>query len=174
MNLLHDLSPGKKAPEVFNAVIEIAKGSRNKYEYDKETGLFQLDRVLYSPFFYPFEYGFVPQSLYDDGDPMDVMVLMNEPTFPGCIIEVRPIAVFEMTDKGDRDDKILAVPTQDPFFADYKDIGNVSAHYLKEVQHFFEAYKHLEGKKVDPIGWKGAADAKKALVRSLDLYTKKK
>src|SRR5690606_21528637 len=117
VHLWHELSHGDDAPEAINVVVEIPRGSRNKYEYDKESGAFFLDRVLYSPMHYPAEYGFVPQAYYDDGDPLDVLVLMNQPTFPGCVIEARPVAIFSMIDSGEGDDKILAVPTNDPYFA---------------------------------------------------------
>ncbi len=172
MNLWTEFETGSDIPNKVNAVIEIAKGSRNKYEYVKEANVFKLDRVLFSPFFYAMDYGFIPQTLYDDGDPMDIMVMMNEPTFPGCIIEARPIGLFKMVDKGQHDDKILAVPCDDPYFADYKDIKDVPAHYLKEVAHFFDQYKKLEGKSVTVVGWEGADAAKKALLHSIELYKK--
>lgn len=114
MNLLHELSPGSDIPNVINVVVEIVKGSRNKYEYSKEAGVFKLDRVLYSPFVYPAEYGFVPQTHYDDGDPLDVLVMMNLPTFPGCVIEARPLGMLRMIDSGEADSKILAVPATTP------------------------------------------------------------
>ncbi|MFB6294724.1 MAG: inorganic diphosphatase, partial [Candidatus Nanohaloarchaea archaeon] len=109
----HDLPTGPDVPEVVWALIEIPKGSRNKYEYSKELSRYVLDRVLHSPMHYPGEYGFIPQTLYDDGDPMDIIVLMNEETFPGCAIEARPVALMRMMDDGEKDDKILAVPAED-------------------------------------------------------------
>src|SRR5665648_148512 len=138
MNLWKDLAPGPSVPEVIYAVIEIPKGSRNKYEYDKDMEAFALDRVLYSPFVYPAEYGIIPQTLYDDGDPMDVMVLMEQPTFPGCVIETRPIGIMRMIDGDDNDDKILGVPINDPRFKDITDIGDVPSHLLDAV-----SYTHL-------------------------------
>ena len=126
MNLWHDVDIGPAVPNIIHAVVEIPRGSRNKYELHKETGAIKLDRVLYSAVHYPGDYGLIPQTYYDDGDPLDVLVMTNSPTFPGCIVEVRPIGIFRMLDKGEMDDKILAVLNADPFFADYHDyIGSL-------------------------------------------------
>jgi inorganic pyrophosphatase len=170
MNLWKDLESGPSAPEVVYAVIEIPKGSRNKYEYDKDMEAFALDRVLYSPFHYPAEYGIIPQTFYDDGDPMDIIVIMDQPTFPGCVIESRPIGMMKMIDGGDKDDKILSVPTQDPRFTEIKDINDISNHYLLEIAHFFEDYKRLEGKETEILGWEHADKAIKAIEHSMELY----
>lgn len=170
MNLWKDLAPGPSVPEVVYAVIEIPKGSRNKYEYDKDMEAFALDRVLYSPFIYPAEYGIIPQTLYDDGDPMDIMVLMEQPTFPGCVIETRPIGIMRMIDGGDNDDKILGVPINDPRFKDVNDIDDVPEHLLKEIAHFFKEYKHLEGKTTEVLGWENAEKAFEAIKHSIELY----
>lgn len=143
-NLWHDLSPGPDIPNIIHVVTEIPKGSRNKYEYDKDIGAFRLDRVLYSPVHYPGDYGFVPQTFYDDGDPLDVLVVTNLPTFTGCIVESRPIGMFQMLDRGQADDKVLAVLNHDPFFHEYVDYTDLPAHYLREVEHFFTVYKDLE------------------------------
>lgn len=148
VDLWKDIKPGPSAPEIVYAVIEIPKGSRNKYEYNKELGAFSLDRVLYSPFMYPADYGIIPQTLYDDGDPLDILVMMEEPTFPGCIIEARPIGMMEMIDKGKQDDKILAVPVEDPRYKEIKNIDEIPSHILDEIAHFFSEYKRLEGKKL--------------------------
>ena len=172
MNLWKDLAPGPSVPEVIYAVIEIPKGSRNKYEYDKDMEAFALDRVLYSPFMYPAEYGIIPQTLYDDGDPMDIMVLMEQPTFPGCVIETRPIGIMRMIDGGDKDDKILGVPINDPRFKDVNDIDDVPEHLLKEIAHFFKEYKHLEGKTTEVLGWENARKAFEAIKHSIELYRK--
>lgn len=172
MNLWKDIVPGPSVPEVVYAVIEIPKGSRNKYEYDKDLESFALDRVLYSPFVYPADYGLIPQTIYDDGDPMDIMVLMEQPTFPGCIIEARPIGVMRMIDGGDKDDKILAVPLNDPRYKDVKDIGDVPSHLLEEIAHFFKEYKYLEGKTTEVVGWENAEKAFEAIERSIELYKK--
>jgi inorganic pyrophosphatase len=172
MNLWKDLAPGPSVPEVVYAVIEIPKGSRNKYEYDKDMEAFALDRVLYSPFIYPAEYGIIPQTLYDDGDPMDIMVLMEQPTFPGCVIETRPIGIMRMIDGEDNDDKILGVPINDPRFKDVTDIDDVPEHLLKEIAHFFKEYKHLEGKTTEVLGWENAQKALEAIEHSIELYKK--
>ncbi|MDI6644496.1 MAG: inorganic diphosphatase [Methanobacteriaceae archaeon] len=172
MNLWKDLKPGPSSPEVIYAVIEIPKGSRNKYEYDKDMEAFALDRVLYSPFYYPAEYGIIPQTLYDDGDPMDIMVLMEQPTFPGCVIESRPVGMMKMIDGGDNDDKILAVSVNDPKFAEINDIDDLPKHLLEEIAHFFKEYKTLEGKETEIIGWVNKKEAIEAIEHSIDLYKK--
>ncbi|MBM4240171.1 MAG: inorganic diphosphatase [Euryarchaeota archaeon] len=170
MNLWKDIQPGPSVPNVVYAVIEIPKGSRNKYEYDKDMESFALDRVLYSPFHYPAEYGIIPQTLYDDGDPMDIIVLMEQPTFPGCIIETRPIGMMRMIDSGDHDDKILGVPVEDPRFKDIKDISDVPSHLLEEIAHFFKEYKRLEGKETEVLGWENVEKALEAIEHSIELY----
>ena len=170
MNLWKDLEPGPSVPEVIYAVIEIPKGSRNKYEYDKDMEAFALDRVLYSPFHYPAEYGIIPKTLYDDGDPMDVMVLMDQPTFPGCVIETRPIGVMRMIDGEDKDDKILGVPVNDPRYKDINDIDDIPSHLLDEIAHFFKEYKTLEGKVTEVLGWEHAEEAFETVKHSIELY----
>ncbi len=146
---------GSKAPEVFNTVIEIPRGSTNKYEVDQETGLIHLDRVLYSPLFYPFDYGYIPETLYLDGDPLDVLVLITHPTFPGCVIEVSAIGVLKMSDEKGPDEKILAVAKKDPRYGYRETLDQLNEHTLKELQHFFEVYKQLEEKSVEIEGWHG-------------------
>lgn len=173
MNLWTEVVPGPNAPEVVYAVIEIPRGSRNKYEYDKDMESFALDRVLYSPFTYPAEYGLIPQTIYDDGDPMDIMVLMDQPTFTGCVIESRPIGLMKMIDGGDADDKVLAVPKDDPRFKDINDISDVPSHLLEEIAHFFKEYKHLEGKSTEVMGWENKEAALAAIQHSIDLYKEK-
>ncbi len=170
MNLWKDIATGPSVPEVVYAVIEIPKGSNNKYEYDKDMEAFALDRVLYSPFFYPAEYGIIPQTLYDDGDPMDIMVLMEQPTFPGCVIDTRPIGIMRMIDGGDKDDKILGVPVNDPMYKDVEDISDVPKHLLDEIVHFFKEYKALEGKTTEVLGWENAQKAFEAIEHSIELY----
>lgn len=170
MNLWHELPPGPDAPDVIYAIIEIPKGSRNKYEYHKSAGIIKLDRVLYSSLHYPGDYGLIPRTYYEDGDPLDVLVMINEPTFPGCIIEARPIGVFQMLDKGLPDDKILAVPATDPLFAGNTDISNIPPHFLREVAHFFEVYKDLEGERTQLIGWESAQEAKEKIRHAIQLY----
>ncbi|MGP8022727.1 MAG: inorganic diphosphatase [Methanobacterium sp.] len=170
MNLWKELSTGPSAPEVVYAVVEIPKGSRNKYEYDKDKEAFILDRVLYSPFHYPAEYGLIPQTLWDDGDPMDIIVIMDESTFSGCIIETRPIGIMRMIDGGDSDDKILGVPTNDPRFDDIKDIKDLPQAFLNEITHFFQEYKRLEGKTTEILGWENAKKALESIEYSMNLY----
>jgi inorganic pyrophosphatase len=169
-NLWHYLDPGPEPPNVVYVIVEIPKGSRNKYEYGKELGIIKLDRVLFSSLHYPGDYGLIPRTFYDDGDPLDVLVMINEPTFPGCIIEARPIGLFKMLDQDKADDKVLAVPARDPIFDDYKDIKDIPRHFLREVAHFFEVYKDLEGKRTKPIGWESADVAKAEIDRAIKLY----
>ena len=170
LHLWHNLSAGPTPPDVIYAVIEVPKGSRNKYEYSKAAGVIKLDRVLYSPLHYPGDYGFIPQSYYGDGDPLDVLVMMNEPTFPGCVIVARPVGMLKMLDKGQNDDKILAVPATDPQFDEINDLGDLPRHFPKEVEHFFLVYKQLQGTTVESQGWVGAEEAKKAIQKGLQLY----
>lgn len=170
LNLWRELRPGPNIPEVVYTIVEIPKGSRNKYEYNKENGVIKLDRVLYSSLYYPGDYGLIPRTFYDDGDPLDILVMVNEATFPGCVIEARPIGLFRMLDRGVSDDKVLAVPSRDPIFQDYHDITDIPKHFLAEVAHFFEVYKDLEGMRTKPIGWEDAKAAKAEVMRSVDLY----
>lgn len=171
MNLWHDIKPG--SADALNVIIEIPKLSRVKYEVDKDTGLISFDRVLYSPMHFPANYGFVPQTLWDDGDPLDVLVMGHEPLVPGCLVEVRAIGVLDMIDSGDGDAKILAVPTKDPRFANTKDIKDLEPHLLAEIEHFYRVYKDLQKKVVEVKGWKGATDAAAAITKSIELYQQK-
>lgn len=171
-NLWKTIKPGENVPEEVNAIIEVPNGSRNKYEYNIEIGAFELDRVLYSPVHYPVDYGFIPQTIYDDGDPMDIMVLMDQPTFTGCLIKARPIGLMKMIDTGEKDFKILAVPCDDPRFNEIKDISDLPEHIPKEISHFFSVYKNLQGKKVEVLGWGDASVSKKELTYSIDLFKK--
>lgn len=172
MNLWHDVPLGDDAPEEFNAIIEIPKGSPNKYEIDKETGLIKLDRANYSSAPYPFDYGFAPQTYWEDEDPLDVVVLTTFPLAPGILVNVRPVAVMEMIDDGESDYKIIAVPVDDKRWDDVKDIGDLNPHALKEYQHFFETYKQLKGKPapVEIKGIKGRDEAIAAVKKSVELY----
>ncbi len=145
--------PAQPKPGLINVLIEITAGSKNKYEYDKDLQAFALDRVLYSSVQYPYDYGFVPNTLADDGDPLDGMVLMEEPTFPGCVIQARPIGMLEMIDGGDRDEKILCVPDKDPRYAQVKSLKDLAPHRLDEIAEFFKTYKNLEKKVTEILGW---------------------
>lgn len=169
-NPWHDMPAGPHPPEEITAVIEVPGRSRNKYELDKETGRIRLDRVLYSSVHYPADYGFIPRTLYTDGDPCDVLVLLNEPTFAGCQIDVRPIGVLRMRDLGEPDDKILAVPSGDPSQREYFDIADIPAHVLKEIAEFFRTYKDLEGKEVRILGWEKSEVAVSVITESMARY----
>jgi inorganic pyrophosphatase len=147
------LIPAQPKPGVVNVLIEIPGGSKNKYEYDKDLAAFALDRVLYSSVKYPYDYGFIPNTLADDGDPLDGMVLIDEPTFPGCIIAARPVGFLEMIDGGDRDEKILCVPNKDPRYAHVKSLKDIANHRLEEIAEFFRTYKNLEKKVTQILGW---------------------
>src|SRR5688500_8284957 len=153
------ISPGTDIPSVVNMIVEIPTGKRNKYELDKDTGLIKLYRYLYSSSVYPGDYGFIPQTLAEDGDPLDILVMVNEPTFSGCLIEARVVGLFRMKDHGHNDFKVLGVPHSDPLFAEFQNLGDVPSHYLREVEHFFATYKQLEGTHVEPMGWATAQDA---------------
>jgi inorganic pyrophosphatase len=172
LHLWHNLTPGPQLPDIVYAVVEVPKGSRNKYEYSKRAGIIKLDRVLYSPLHYPGDYGFIPQTFFEDGDPMDILVMMNEPTFPGCVIEARPVGMLKMIDKGEMDYKVLAVPATDPNFDEYHDLENLPKHFLKEVQHFFMVYKELQGTQSTNDGWVSAEPTKQAIEESIVNYRK--
>jgi inorganic pyrophosphatase len=150
-----DLSriPAQPKPGLINVLIEIPAWSKNKYEFDKELNAFILDRVLFSSVHYPYDYGFVPNTLADDGDPLDGMVLIDQPTFPGCIIAARPVAMLEMIDSGDRDEKILCVPAEDPRYDEVKSLKDIAPHRLEEIAEFFRTYKNLEKKVTEILGW---------------------
>jgi len=161
---------GAKSPELVNAVIEIPEGSVNKYEYDKNLHVFKLDRRLYSPVHYPGDYGFIPSTLASDGDPLDILVLVHDPTFTGCLVLARPIGVLEMTDQGKADEKIMAVLSDSPRHANVKDYTDMYPHVLKEIQHFFSIYKDLEGKRTKMVGWKDVQRAYQIINESHDRY----
>ncbi|XP_031388319.1 soluble inorganic pyrophosphatase-like isoform X1 [Punica granatum] len=161
---------GPGAPAVFNCVVEIGKGSKVKYELDKTSGLIKVDRVLYSSVVYPHNYGFIPRTLCEDSDPMDVLVLMQEPVLPGTFLRARAIGLMPMIDQGEKDDKIIAVCADDPEFRHYKDIKEIPPHRLAEIRRFFEDYKKNENKKVDVEDFLPAEAAVEAIKYSMDLY----
>lgn len=173
MNLWHEISAGDEIPNVINVIVEIQKGSKNKYEIDKENGLIKLDRAMKSAQDYPFDYGFVPQSLWDDGDALDVVLLTTYPLFPGILVEARPVAVMRMIDGGEGDDKIIAVPKHDPRWEEVQDLAQINKHTIKEIQHFFETYKTIDGKKVEISGVEGRDAAYEAVKKGLALYAAK-
>src|SRR5581483_4386854 len=148
-----DIPPGTDLPRVVHTIVEIPKGRRSKFEVDKKTGLIRLDRYLYSSSHYPGDYGFIPQTLAEDGDPLDVLVMVNEATFSGCLIEARVVGLFRMKDHGTNDFQIL---------------GDVPSHFLREVEHFFATYKQLEGTHVEPMGWATAQDAIAEVLASVE------
>lgn len=172
MNLLHDIAPG--TTEVMNVIVEIPKFSKNKYEIDKETGIIALDRVMHTAQDYPFDYGFVPQTLFDDGDALDVVLVTTYPLAPGILVKARPVAIMEMVDGGERDDKVVAVPVDDPRFAEVHDLADLGKHFPKEMTHFFETYKKIQNKSVEIGAWHGAKEAKEAFTRSCALYLEDK
>jgi inorganic pyrophosphatase len=168
----HDIPIGRSAPAEFQAVIEIPKGSKVKYELDKETGHLRVDRILYSSVFYPNNYGFIPQTIGDDHDPLDVLVLMQEPVYPLSILRVRPIGVMTMVDQGENDEKIIGIHMDDPEFRSYEHISQLPAHRLEELRSFFEDYKKLEKKEVLVQDFLGPDEAIKAVRHCMDLYSK--
>jgi inorganic pyrophosphatase len=170
MHLWHDVPAGRQPPEAVSVIVEIPAGSRNKYELDKETGAFKLDRVLYSAVHYPGDYGFIPRTLAEDDDPCDVLVLIKQPTFPGCRIDVRPIGMMHMRDRGEPDHKILAVPSGDPHQLEYFDIADIPPHVLREIEHFFAIYKDLEGHRVEIAGWEKSEVAVQEIAASMKRY----
>jgi inorganic pyrophosphatase len=168
---LSRISPQPK-PGIINVLIEIAAGSKNKYEFDKDMNAFALDRVLYSAVQYPYDYGFIPNTLADDGDPLDGMVMMDEPTFPGCVIAARPIGMLEMIDGGDRDEKILCVPDSDPRYANVKSLADVAPHRLEEIAEFFRTYKNLQKKVTEILGWKDVENVAVLVEKCIKAYQK--
>lgn len=171
MNLWHDVKAGEK--DKMNVIVEINKGSKNKYEVDKETGLIALDRVAHTAQDFPFDYGFVPQSLWHDNDPLDVIILTTYSLMPGILVKVRPVAIMNMIDSGEGDDKIIAVPVDDPRWSDTKDLGDINKHTIKEIEHFYSTYKKLQNKEVEVKGFKGAKEAQEAFEEGLQLYKEK-
>ena len=157
---------------IITVMIEIPKGSRNKYEYDKKTGLISFDRMLFSSVHYPSDYGFIPDTLALDGDALDALVLVTEPTFPGCMIEAKPIGLFKMWDEKGPDEKILCVPVKDPLWNHINSLNEAPPHMLHEIEHFFQVYKDLEDKKTGTDGWYGLDVAEKIIQECRDRFNK--
>lgn len=170
MTNLLDLDPGADSPEVVRMIVEIPKNSANKYEYDKKLGIFRLDRALYSPVHYPGDYGFIPGTLADDGDPLDVLVLVEAPSFPGCLIEVRPVGLLHLIDQSEEDLKVLAVPNGNPRYDQIHTIDQIFPHVRREIEHFFAIYKELQGAVMKSQGWRGPIEARRAIVESRQAY----
>jgi len=171
---LKDFPIGDNFPETINAFIEIPKGSKMKYEYDVDLGVYKLDRVLHSSVHYPEAYGFIPSTFWDDGDPLDLMVIVSEDTFTGCFMEVRPIGVLRIIDDDGPDDKVLAVFVNDPFYRKIHDISMMPQHYLEEIEHFFLSYKALEFKKVESKGWFSSSEARASIKLANKKYLERK
>jgi inorganic pyrophosphatase len=156
--------------QTFDVLVEIPRGSRNKYEYDFDMKRMRFDRMLFSSMMYPADYGFIPETLALDGDPLDVLVLVTKPTFPGCVIEVKPIGVFHMADDKGPDEKVICVPVSDPIWNKLNDLKDINPHLLMEIEHFFEVYKDLEKKKVDVQGWGDVKEAQAILKECVERY----
>ena len=167
MKSLYDLEPGPECPGIVRMIVEIPRNSSNKYEYDNHLGLFRLDRALYSPMHYPGDYGFIPGTLGDDGDPLDILALVDEPSYPGVLLAVRPVGMLEMMDQQQPDQKILGVVNRDPRF---DPIEHVIPHHLREIEHFFDIYKELEGKRTEIRGWRGAPEAHRMIRKAREKY----
>jgi inorganic pyrophosphatase len=172
-NPWHDVNIGKEAPEEVSAIIEIPKNSTLKYELDKETGLMKLDRVLYSAVHYPGDYGFIPQTYWDDNDPLDIIILSSFPVYPRTIVHVRPIGVIQMIDAEENDAKIIAVYVGDPRYDSYRDMTDIPPHTLLELRHFFETYKQLQNRKVKVLSVQHASDARKYILDAMKKYKQK-
>ena len=168
MNLWHEISPGTK--EKMNVIVEINKGSKNKYEVDKETGLIALDRAAHTAQDFPFDYGFIPQTLWYDNDPIDVILLTTFPLLPGVLVRARPVAIMNMIDGGEGDDKLIAVPIDDPRWEDIKDLKDINKHTLKEIEHFFNTYKKINHIEVVTNGYGDKKEAQEAVMRSIEQY----
>jgi inorganic pyrophosphatase len=167
---LYDVDPGEEMPEIVRMIVEIPKNSANKYEYDGKLGIFRLDRSLYSSVHYPGDYGFIPGTLAEDNDPLDILTLVTEPSVVGCLIMVRPVGILNMIDSSERDQKVLAVPTRNPRYEQIHTIDQVFPHVRREIEHFFTIYKELEGKRTEIEGWGGPKEARKAILESRQAY----
>jgi inorganic pyrophosphatase len=166
----HGASYGSKAPEQVQALIEIPQGSRSKYEIDKETGLLRLDRIIFSSFIYPVNYGFIPQTLGQDGDPLDILVICSQPIQPLCLVEATVIGNMQMIDQGQMDDKIIAVASNDPTVKHIKDIDELPEHFFNELKHYFEEYKVLENKVVEIDNFQNKTEAFRIIQDAIDFY----
>jgi inorganic pyrophosphatase len=172
---LYDIDPGPECPQIVRMIVEIPKNSSNKYEYDGKLGVFRLDRTLYSPMHYPGDYGFIPGTVAGDGDSLDVLVHGDDPTFTGCMLEVRPIGILNMVDEAGEDQKVLAVAQQNPRYEEVHTVDQIHHHVRREIEHFFSIYKELEGKKKTSIrGWGGPEQAREAILQARKHYTEGK
>lgn len=167
---LYDLDPGPQTPEVVRMVVEIPKGSSHKYEYSKELGAFRLDRVLYSPVHYPGDYGFIPGTFASDGDPLDALVLAEDPTFTGCVVEIRPVGMLKMVDQNKNDQKIIAVLNHDPVYQQVHTLDQIYPHLRRAIEHFFNIYKELEGRDTSTLGWGDPIEARNLIAETRKAY----
>ncbi len=175
MDPVEDLPTGTDVPNVVFVFIEVPKGSPIKLEFNKELGVITVDRYLHSPMFFPGDYGLVPGTHCDDGDPLDALVLVNSPGYPGTVVAARPIGMLRMEDEKGGDDKLICVPLEDPRFGDIEDVKDLPKHSIKEITHFFEVYKALEPNKFVKVrGWEGIDKAKKLIEHATDLYKRRK
>lgn len=170
MNIWHDLDPSRVSPDDFVVVVEIEKGSKNKYELDKETGMLKLDRVLYTSTHYPANYGFIPRTFADDGDPLDALVLCSEPIAPMTLVRCYPIGAIKMIDNGENDEKVISIPFGDPMYNSYRDISELPKHMFDEMGHFFSVYKTLEGKETAVDEVIGSAEVRKIIKHTQERY----
>lgn len=173
MNPWHDLTYGEKVPDEVEAVIEVPKDCKLKYELDKKSGMLRLDRALYSAVHYPGDYGFIPKTYWDDDDPLDILVLSNFPVYPLTIVTARPIGLIEMNDGRESDDKVLAVHSGDPRFNRFRSMADVPEHIIEEIKHFFETYKELQNKKVSVLNFADVGKARDCIKKGIRLYKEK-
>ncbi len=173
MNIWHDINPSKITPEEFTAVIEIPKGSKTKYELDKDTGLLKLDRILYTSTQYPASYGLIPRTYANDGDPLDVLVLCSQNIYPMTLVQCYPIGVISMVDSGSDDEKIIAIPKSDPTYNMYRDVSELPEHIFEEMRHFFSIYKDLENKETIVKEVKGREEAIQIITSTINAYKEK-
>ncbi len=173
MNIWHDIAKERIKEDEFYAVIEISMGSKNKYELDKETGMLLLDRILFTATHYPANYGFIPRTYSDDGDPLDVLVLCSEPIAPMSLVKCYPIGVVDMRDEGDEDKKIIAIPFSDPIWSVYKNVEEIPPNYVAEIRHFFGVYKQLEGKTTVVLNIFGREKAMEYIKKDMKAYDEK-
>jgi inorganic pyrophosphatase len=170
---LHDLPIGDDFPTVVNAIIEIPHGVRTKYEYDAHLGVFKLSRILHAAVHYPAAYGFIPHTLWDDGDPLDILVVTHEPLFPGCLVQARPVALLQMQDEKGRDDKVLSVAVGDPMYQDARSLDAFPQPLTRAIEFFFSTYKVLEDQPVQSFGWAGVEAAQQAVVQAHTAYAQR-
>src|SRR5262249_41894427 len=164
------IPPGTDEPGVVNVIVEIPRGRRTKFELCKKTGLIRMDRYLYSSSVYPGDYGFVPQTLAEDGHPLDALAMLSGPTFSGCLLEARVVGMFRLRDRGQNDYKVLGVPNRDPLFREVAKLADLPSAFLREVEHFFATYKQLEGVKVEPLGWAQPEEATAEVRASVERF----